>query len=247
MNFEVDLHIHTVASNHAYSTVKEVATCAAEKGLKMIAITDHGPKMPGGPHHYHFSNLIALPEEIAGVRVLRGVEANIMGLNGALDLPPQILEKLDVVLAGFHEGTGYLGNSVEENTQAMINALKNPFVHIIVHPGNPAFPINLEKVVLVAKRLGKVLEFNNKSFNLSRAGSILNCTKLAKLAKKHQLMVAVNSDAHYCDAVGDFSSANGLLQDAGITSEQILNTTLPKVISYLNEQKKIMQSKFAVH
>ncbi len=170
-----------------------------------------------------------------------------MGINGALDLPPQILEKLDVVLAGFHEGTGYPGNSIEENTQAMINALKNPFVHVIVHPGNPAFPINLEKVVLVAKKLGKVLEINNKSFNISRAGSILNCTKLARLAKKHQLKIAVNSDAHYCDSVGEFWSAIELIKDAGITAEQVINTSADKVINYLNQQKKTLQGITAVN
>lgn len=241
MILEADLHVHTVASNHAYSTVAEIASIAACKGLKMVAITDHGPAMPGGPHEYHFNNLIALPEKIAGVHVLKGVEANIISIDGSLDLPPYILEKLDVVLAGFHEGTGYPGEGVEENTRAMVNALQNPYVHIIVHPGNPVFPIDQEKVVLAANRVGKAIEFNNNSFGISRSGSTLNCTKLAGLAKKHKLLVAVNSDAHYCETVGENSDAVRVLKSAGISPDQILNTKTDKVLDYLDRISKKLQ------
>ncbi len=44
---KVDLHVHTVSSGHAYSTVEECARWAAEKGLEAIAVTDHGPAVPG--------------------------------------------------------------------------------------------------------------------------------------------------------------------------------------------------------
>lgn len=247
MFFEADLHVHTVASNHAYSTVAEIASIAALKGLKMIGVTDHGPAMPGGPHEYHFSNLVALPEMIAGVRVLKGVEANIVSIDGALDLPSYILEKLDVVLAGFHEGTGYPGESVEENTRAVINALQNPFVHIIVHPGNPVFPIDHEKVIMAAKRVGKAIEFNNNSFSISRSGSALNCAKLAGLAKKHKLTVAVNSDAHYCETVGESKDAVNVIMNAGITLEQVINTKADKVIAYLGRHNKRLQGITAIN
>ena len=53
MNLIADMHCHTVASGHAYSTVQEIAREASNKGLEMVAITDHGPSMPGGPHCYH--------------------------------------------------------------------------------------------------------------------------------------------------------------------------------------------------
>src|SRR5512146_3220126 len=49
-----DMHTHTIASGHAYSTVNELAHAAAAKGLAAMAITDHGPALPGGPHLYHF-------------------------------------------------------------------------------------------------------------------------------------------------------------------------------------------------
>ena len=145
MNFEADLHVHTIASGHAFSTVKEVAEAAAGRDLKMVGITDHGVKMPGGPHEYYFWQLLGLPRFIAGVEILRGVEANILDASGSLDLPERLLAELDLVLAGFHEGCGYEPGSVEENTRAMIGAIHNPFVNIICHPGNPVFPVDIEK------------------------------------------------------------------------------------------------------
>ena len=39
-NIIADLHTHSLASTHAYSTIREMVDSAAEKGLKAIAITD---------------------------------------------------------------------------------------------------------------------------------------------------------------------------------------------------------------
>ncbi|MEJ2202017.1 MAG: PHP domain-containing protein [Desulfuromonadaceae bacterium] len=89
---EADLHIHTVGSGHAYSTIAEIAQEAARKGLKMVAMTDHGPALPGGPHAYHFAALRFVPEYLHGVRVLRGIEANIIGI-GQLDLDAALLDR----------------------------------------------------------------------------------------------------------------------------------------------------------
>lgn len=116
MALVADLHCHTTASGHAYSTVTEIAAQAAALGLRAVAITDHGPALPGSADMRHFENLNLLPAHILGVRILRGVEANIINAEGGLDLPDSLLEKLDVVIAGFHGDTGYVPGSVEQNT-----------------------------------------------------------------------------------------------------------------------------------
>jgi len=233
IHLEVDLHTHTVASRHAYSTVKEMAEAAAAKGIKVMGVTDHGLRMPGGPHEYHFANLAAVPRYLMGVEILRGVEANIIDANGRLDMPVSILRHLDLVLAGFHEGCGYESGTVEENTRAMVAALHNPFVHAIVHPGNPDYPVDLERVVLAAKACGKALEINNKSFTTSRPGSKPNCLRLARLAKKYQLMVVINSDAHVFSSVGVCDEALEVAREAGLEPDQILNTSAERSLAYL--------------
>lgn len=103
MIIEVDLHTHTVASGHAYSTLTENAQAASHKGLKLLGMTDHGPSMPGAPHLYHFVNLEILPAELFGVQILPGVEANIINYEGQLDLPEHYLARMKLVLVGLHQ------------------------------------------------------------------------------------------------------------------------------------------------
>ncbi len=86
MRLVADCHVHTVNSGHAYSTINEYATEAAEKGLELIGMTDHGPAMPGGPHIYHFDNLKIIPDNLHGVEILKGAEANIIGYDGSMDI-----------------------------------------------------------------------------------------------------------------------------------------------------------------
>src|SRR3990172_5803131 len=151
LKLEADLHVHTVASGHAFSTVEEIVKAASLKGLKGIGLTDHGPALPGGAHPYHFWNQRVFPREMGGVRIFRGAEANIVNLKGEIDLAEEILESLDLVLVAFHLYCGYDGKSALENTKVLIKAMENPLVDGIVHPGNPVFPIHAEEVVKAAK------------------------------------------------------------------------------------------------
>lgn len=235
MILEVDTHCHTVASGHAYSTVVENAHVAAMKGLKMIAITDHGPALPGGPHYYHFGNIKVLPRQIEGVYILRGIEANILDHNGKMDLEEAFLKKLDIVLAGFHTFC-YPGGSVEENTMAAINAMKNPYVDVLVHPGNPEFPIDIDRVVQAAVEYNVHIEINNSSFTVSRRGSEENCLLIAKKAAAIGAKISIGSDAHICYDVGNADKALGIIKEAGISEENVLNTSAEKVIAFLKSK-----------
>jgi putative hydrolase len=231
MKILADLHIHSIASGHAYSTVEEIARAAAETGLEMVALTDHGPAMPGGPHEYYFGNLRILPHRLHGVEILQGVEANIMDDKGLLDLREVYLKRLDIILAGFHSICMEPGCR-EYNTAAMVNALKNPYVDIIVHPGNPDYPIDAEEVVRQAKRAGKALEINNSSF-LVRQGSRETCLEIARLVRQYGAWVSISSDAHFSSSVGEVSTALQLALDAGIPENCILNLSAARVTSFL--------------
>ena len=245
LRIESDLHIHTLASGHGYSTIKENVEVAKEKGLKTIAITDHGINMPGAPHIYHFTNMISLPGIINGVELLRGVEANILDNQGNLDMPNEVMsDYLDIVLAGLHNGTGYEGKSILENTKAMVAAIKNPHVHVITHPDNPAYPIDIETVVLAAKKYNKALELNNSS-PIVRPGSSDICTKIARMCKKHKVLVSLNSDAHICYNVGEISRVEAIAEKVGIGKDQIINhssNSLKKFLSFHKDNNEVAQS-----
>ena len=235
MQFVADLHVHTVASGHAYSTVKEVVRVAADKGLAMIALTDHGPAMPGGAHAYHFSNQKAIPDTMFGVRILKGIEANVTDRHGRLDLDEPRLGKLDIVAAGLHTVCTPYG-TVKENTAMMVAAMRNPFVDVIVHPGNPEFLVDEETVVREAARYDVALEVNNSSLTVSRKGSLPHCDHIVVMAKTYGTKLIVGSDSHFCETVGDFAVAADLLDKNGILPEQVLNTSIERILEHLNRR-----------
>lgn len=245
MKLIADLHTHSIASGHAYSTVQENARAASKKGLEILGVTDHGPQMPGGPHPYYFYNIFALPDFLEDVRLIRGVEANIIDKQGNLDLEKDILSRLELVAAGFHDVCSPYG-TVQENTEAMIAAMASGWVDIIVHPGNPKFQVDPESIVDAALNYNLVLEINNSSLSLggARKGSYDNCLQIAKLAAEKGLTVVVGSDAHYAEQVGKFDQALSLVQQVGIKPEQVLNTSRSKLMAYLEKRQEIRRSLF---
>ena len=98
----LDLHTHTVASGHAYCSLRERAKVASEKGLEVLGVTEHAPGMPGTCHQYYFDNLRVVPREMYGIQLLLGSEVNILDAQGTLDLGQHTLSSMDVVIASLH-------------------------------------------------------------------------------------------------------------------------------------------------
>lgn len=233
MQIVADMHTHTIASGHAYSTINELAQEAARKGLMALAITDHGPSLPGGPHLYHFGAMRFIPRTICGVRILRGVEANIIDARGTLDLPDHYLASLDFVMAGIHEGCGFDGKSPQDYTEAILHAMGNPHVKAISHPGNPLYCLDYDRIVPAAAATGTALEMNNTSFSISRKGSGPNCEKIASLAAHHGADMVIGSDAHIAQMVGVMDDAVTAVVKAGITEQQVVNSSLDRLLAFL--------------
>lgn len=238
MNIEVDTHTHTTASVHAYSTLKENVDAALKKGLKGIAITDHTPEVAGGsaPLFIISSVMNFLPEYADGIRLIKGMEANILDFEGNIDVTQEkVLKCIEFGIASMHFGTMPQGTP-SEHTAAYIGALSNPNIKMIGHPGDPRFPIDKEAVVKEAGRLNKIIEINNHSFE-ARAGSPENCTEIAELCKKHGVRIAVSSDAHSCYNVGKFDTALKMLEEIEFPEELVVNAKLDRFLNYLKETR----------
>jgi len=166
MNYDskLDVHTHTVMSGHAFSTLQEMVAAAQEKHLEVLGITEHAPGIPGTCHPIYFRNLHVVPRQWGSLRLLLGAELNILDMKGTLDLDETIYPLLEVRIAGIH-ALCWQGGTIEENTDGMINAIRNPWTHIISHPGDGTADLLFEPIVLAAKDTGTLLEINNSSLN----------------------------------------------------------------------------------
>ncbi len=237
MKMLVDLHTHTISSGHAYSTISENALAASRKGLQLLGMTDHGPSMLGAPSLYHFGNLAILPEELHGVRIIPGVEANIINHEGELDVPINYLTRMKLVLAGLHVQC-YPGGTIEQNTQAYIKAMENPFTDMMVHPGRPEFELDLEKIAYMSAQLQLPVEINNSSLAAGKKETQENCHRFASYMAKYKGPIIIGSDAHFWDRVGVFDRSLQLIEEVGILEDQILNTSPQRVLDYLQDRRR---------
>lgn len=243
MKLIADLHVHTISSGHAYSTLEEYVAQAKKIGLEGFAIADHGPAMPGAPHYYHFSNMRMIPREIDGSKVLRGIEANIINEKGELDMNFEDLKwgELDIVMAAMHPRVGYEeGQGEEKNTEVLIKAMQNPVVNVIAHPGNPRYLVKIKEIVAAAKASGVVIEINNSS-DLSRPGSRERCLKVAREVKRQGWKVVLGTDSHISSMLGVFDSALKLIKEAGLTEDDVVNTSWAKIEKYLLSKTKSLR------
>lgn len=242
-NIIADLHTHSIASTHAYSTIKEMAISAKEKNLKAIAITDHAKTMPGSPGLWYFSNMqLSIPRNYQGVKLLVGIEANVIDFKGTIDVNESDIPYLDWVVASIHDiGIKGLENpSIEKCTQLWLGIADNPLVNVIGHSGDPKWEYDYEKLIPIFGEKGKLVEINSHSADV-RPQNDKNCRKIATLCKKHGVQIIVNSDAHSEYQVGDFTSALKLLEDIDFPEELIVNASEERLNSYFKKYSKIFE------
>lgn len=235
MKIVADTHTHTLASTHAYGSAKEMIEEASKLGLYAIALTDHGPDMPGSPRTWYFNNLCAIPETYLGVRVLKGAEANIVDFDGNLDIDNYTLKGLEWIVASLHNptlDTSEVKPTVETCTQLYLNVAKNPYVNVIGHSGTPEYEYDYEKVIPVFAENGKLVEINNSSFK-QRKGSMTYCKKIAEICKKAGAPVIVNTDAHFMTQVGRAEEALEMLKEIDFPEELIVNSSVERFEKYL--------------
>ncbi|MBE7081756.1 MAG: PHP domain-containing protein [Clostridiales bacterium] len=235
-----DYHTHTVFS-HGKGQIIDNALVAKEKGLRELGISDHGfshpafgltkrkvPKMKG---------LCKKASEQTGVKVLLGIESNIIGTDGSVDLKQNMYDDFDIFLAGVHKFVLYKFGTlfslfarnffcstfnkknipqslIDTNTKTFINVIKNNPVDIITHLNFCCFA-NAKEVAKVASDYGTYIELNSKKTHLTEE-------ELYQVASTGVKFV-INSDAHTPDRVGEISLVEKMLDTIKINKDQIAN------------------------
>ncbi len=231
--FVADVHMHSIMSGHAFGTVRELAAEAADRGLKLIGVTEHGPGIPGTVDPIYFRNICDAPRLLYGVEMLYGSEVNVL-TGGKLDLDQRHLNCLDYAVAGIH-GLCYENEGIVGNTDNVIRCMENPKVKFISHPDSDTYPVDYPALVQGAKANNVALEVNNSSLRKPwlRPGCLENYRTMIPLCMEYGVNIVVNTDAHDPSAVGDFTLARELLEQIGVDENRILNNDLDKLKAFL--------------
>lgn len=230
----LDLHTHTIASGHAYSTIQEMAQAAAEKGLRILGITEHAPTLPGACSSIYFRNLHVVPRQMYGVRLLMGVELNILDTTGRLDLDEEHYRFCDLRIAGIHS-LCWQGGTRQQNTEGMLTAIHNPWTHIISHPGDGTAELDFEPIVRAAAETQTLLEINSSSMIPLRHKDVAtpNNLRILKLCKQMDVPIILGSDAHISFSIANYRYALPLLQETAFPDELVMNYWPEQCMEYL--------------
>lgn len=236
----LDLHTHTVASGHAYSSLQEMVQAAADKNLHILGITEHGPSIPGTCPLLYFRNMGVIPRKINGVKLMMGCEINILDTDGNLDIDETMMELLEIRIAGIHS-ICWKGGSRDENTQGLIKVIENPYIQIICHPGDGTADLNFEPIVIAAKNSHTLLEINNHSLAPFRKRKMAhgNNLEILRLCKKYEVPVILGSDAHISYQVADYERLYPLLAETEFPDELIMNYWPERCMQYIGIEKQI--------
>ncbi len=240
MKLTADYHTHTVFS-HGKGTILDNALSAKEIGLKEIGISDHGFAHPAfGLRNRKIPKMRLECDQATkntGVKVLLGIESNIIGKDGVVDLKEKMYDNFDIFLAGIHKFVMYKPNSVfplaipnltastfkktevskrlvRNNTKTFINVIKKNPVDIITHLNFCCYADAVE-VAKVCADYGTYLEISTKKLHLTdeELYAILNTG----------VKFVINSDAHSPDRVGDTKLAEKILSSVDIPRDRIDN------------------------
>lgn len=233
-----DYHTHTHYS-HGKGTILENALIAKRKGLKEIAITDHGF------NHILYgirrSDIIKMRKECieaekkTGVRVLLGIEANFLSNDGSIDLNKEDMKLFDIILVGHHNCVRAKtlrdkfslfyrnliskifkpsAKKIEKNTQVYINAMDKYKVNVLTHL-NYGMKVDVLKVALAAKKNNTFVELNGKRI-------LFTDEEMLEMAK-NKVKFIINSDAHSSDRVGEVNNAINLIVRLNIPTNLVVN------------------------
>lgn len=240
MKIIADYHTHTVFS-HGLGTIEDNVKVAIRKGLKILAISDHGPghAFYGIKRHRYIEmrkEINRLNEIYPDIQILLSLEANFMSVDGTLDVDDEMLEMADLIMCGYHFGStprkfwldlkmhtyailsrfskGIYEKSKRINTQMMINAMNKYDITAITHPGAKG-PIDIKAVAEVATKRHVALEVNVKHGHLT--------VEEIKEALKTDVQFIIGSDAHEPEHVGEFDASLKRCIEAGVPASRIMN------------------------
>ncbi|MFP4163612.1 MAG: PHP domain-containing protein [Chitinispirillaceae bacterium] len=230
---EFDLHVHTLFSQCGIHTVLELLERARALGMKGFAVTDHGLTLGGrlnNPFYERFRS--PYPE----VKILKGVECNLLDRKGKIDIPVKHMPFMDIVLLGIHPNTPK-GLSRETYTDMLTAAIReNPCIDIITHPNDPSYPLDYRRLASEAKEHGVALELNNSKI-LYKRSPVESAVSLVEVCRDEGCAMVLCSDTHAVLELGTDESVRPILEAASFPEELLVNRDENAVLAFVESRR----------
>jgi len=236
-----EFHTHTNWSDGRLS-VLELARVARQRGLKLLAITDHSASL-GVAGGLSPDEILAQRQEIDAaqaelgdsIRLLQGSEVEIRA-DGSLDFPDEVLAQLDIVVASLHTS---LRQPRAQVTGRLLKAMQNPHIDIIGHPTGRLLPnregadLDMDAVLAEAARQGLALEINAHPARLDLDD--IHARRAAQLG----IPLTIDTDAHSPADFDLLPFGVATARRAWLEPAQVINTWAPeRVLDWLKSHKK---------
>lgn len=234
----IDLHTHSVLSRHAFSSITENIEYASSIGLKILGCLEHQYDNYGvGSSEHIIGGLINLvPSNYNGMRILKGIELNILDGHFDVDKYHNRINELDYTIASIHPYAYSKEHTYKQNTDNYIMACNTSYVKILGHMDHINYDCDFEAVIKEAIKNKVLIELNNSSLAPTsvRKNAKEIDTKILKLCEKHNCPIIVNSDAHIKYNICKLDSAYALLNELNFPSELVINNNEELIKEYFN-------------
>jgi DNA polymerase (family 10) len=220
-----DLHAHTKLTD-GHAGLEDMAEGAKDLGHEYLAITEHSKHVTVAKGldkkslSDHIERIDKLNGKLNGITLLKSIEVDILE-DGSLDLPDEILKKLDIVVCSVH----YKFNlSRNKQTERIIKAMDNPYFHILCHATGrlinerEPYEVDMESIMKAAKERGCFLELNAYPDRLDLNDA--DC----KMAKDMGIRIAISTDAHSVNDLNFMRFGIGQARRGWLEKDDVLNT-----------------------
>ncbi len=224
-----DLHCHSNWSDGS-APIAEMMTTAAALGHEYCALTDHSPRLTianglSADRLRHQLDVIdELRDTLAPLRILTGIEVDILE-DGTLDQDPDLLDRLDVVVASVHSK---LSMDAPSMTRRMVRAVSNARVTVLGHCTGrlvsgarglrPESTFDAEKVFEACRDHRTAVEVNARPERRDPP------TRLLNLALEIGCDFSIDTDAHAPGQLDFLGYGAQRALDAEVPVERIINT-----------------------
>ncbi|HUX90450.1 MAG TPA: DNA polymerase/3'-5' exonuclease PolX [Gallionellaceae bacterium] len=220
-----DLHVHSKASD-GHDTLQGMALAAKKLGLQYLAVTEHSRHLTVA-HGLDAEHLLKqcdeidrLNDQLDGITLLKGIEVDILE-DGSLDLPDDVLAKLDLVVGAVHSRFEL---SRAKQTERILRAMDHPYFTLLAHPSGrlidarAPYDVDMQRIIRHARQRGCFLELNAHPERLDLLDS--QCQS----AKAEGVLISINSDAHSSFDFSNLRYGVGQARRGWLEKADVLNT-----------------------